>query len=105
MSYVAPQTSPAKRIALYRQKARREGLSRLEITVPRHDAVLLRQAASVLREGGPQAMRMREQLSEIIPKGPARTAKELLAFFQNSPLAKGDIDLTRDPSPIPDVEF
>jgi len=99
------KNNSAKRIALHRRKNRREGMTRLEVTVPRHDAGLIRGAAQTLREGGNRALRLREQLSTTGKAAPARNAKELLAFFQNSPLAKDDIDLTRDRSSARDVDL
>ena len=95
--------SAANRIAVYREKSSRKGMTRLEVTVPRHDATLIRKAARTLREGGQQALRLRKRLNETAPAGPSRTTGELLKFFQNSPLAKYDVDLRRDRSPIPDI--
>ncbi len=105
MTHTTTHNSPAKRITLYRENNRRKGMTRLEVTVPLHDAGLVRRAAQTLRQGGRPASRLRGQLAESGDSGTARTPQELLAFFQNSPLATYDIDLTRDKSPIPAVEF
>jgi|ERR1043166_1514532 hypothetical protein len=93
--------SGSRRVAAYRDKVQRQGLLRLEVTVPRHDAVFIRRAAETLRHGGDKAQRLREQMSEA----PIRTGADLLAFLQNSPLAKYGVALSRDKSPIPPSRF
>jgi hypothetical protein len=105
MPHMDISKATARRVASYRQKTRRQGLTRLEVTVPRRDAVLFRKAAETVRAGGAQARKLRDKMAETVSLKPAKTGADLLAFFQNSPLAKYDIDLTRDKSIDPPPEF
>lgn len=93
--------SGTRRVAAYRDKMQRKGLLRLEVTVPRHDAVFIRRAAEALRRGGDKAQKLREQMSDA----PIKTGADLLLFVQNSPLAKYELNLVRDTSPIPPSRF
>ncbi len=51
--------------------------------MPVGDAVLIRAAAAAFREGGDEALRLREALSPAVST--ARTGRELVAFLCASP--------------------
>lgn len=66
---------PSKRIALYRKRAARAGISRVEVTVPARDVAHIRAFARVLREGGALANRLRVQGEQIEKPSVARTGE------------------------------
>lgn len=70
---------PSKRIALYRKRAERSGISRVEVSVPARDVAHIRAFARVLREDGEQAERLRMQGARLEGRGIARTGEELVA--------------------------
>lgn len=83
-------------VARYRTRARRRGLVRLEVQVPRQDVERVRALATLLREGSePIAGRGRERLDTLLrtTSGDGRL-KELLAA---APLEGVEIARSRDP--------
>lgn len=73
-------------VANYRARVEREGLKRVETTVPVQDADLVKQIAGVLRSGGHSADELRISLRSLLPAGQAQTGSELLDFFRTSPI-------------------
>lgn len=86
MPRAKPHTTPAKRVALYRRKARLGGLLRFEVNLPQPDADLIRQAVGQIRAGGEAAARMRKSIERASEaKGAiARSGKELYALLRTS---------------------
>ena len=84
------------RVARHRKKVARSGARRVEVTVPAHDAVLVKTVAGALRSGGEEARRIRETLQAMLTLPKAKTGKELVAFFRSSPLV--DVEFERDRS-------
>lgn len=100
-------TTPAKRMALYRRKAKRAGRERLEVSLPTRDAELIRYAVDRIREGGDAAERMRTLLEQS--KQPnamiAKSTKELYELFRHSPLVGLDLAFERDKSLPPAIDL
>jgi len=101
------RTTPARRMALYRKKAKRSGRERFEVNLPAPDAELIRYAVDRIREGGTGAEQMRQALEHS--KNPnikvARSTNDLYKIFRNSPLVGLDLEFERDKSPVPDVSL
>ena len=82
MAKSSKKITPSKRTALYRRRAERSGISRVEVAVPESDVTHIRTFARVLREGGTVADRLRLQGSQIEKPAIARTGKELVALLR-----------------------
>ena len=54
---------------------------------------------AVLSAGGTAAERLRERLRPLIADDRARTGRDLVTFFRNSPLAGEGLALERDRAP------
>lgn len=96
------------RVAGYRARKDREGVKRVETTVPAEDISLMKDVATALRAGGPVATELRQGIRAILPGGQAQTGEQLLAFFRTSPLKEEDehiFDDLRDTSPGRTVDF
>ena len=91
-----------ERVADYRVRTNKQGLKRVETTVPEDDLDLIKGAAKVLRAGGPLASELRLAMLSVLPGTQAKTGAELLQFFQESPLLSDDemtlFDIERDQS-------
>ena len=87
------------RVTRHRRKQSAAGAQRVEVTVPRNDAGLVRALADILRAGGAAAEQLRERLRPLVADDRARTGGDLVAFFRNSPLAGEDLALERDRVP------
>ena len=100
-------TTPAKRMALYRRKAKRAGRERLEVSLPTRDAELIRYAVNRIREGGDAAEQMRSMLEQI--KQPqaviAQSTEELYGLFRRSPFVGLGLAFERDKSLPPAVDL
>ncbi|MEE4209112.1 MAG: hypothetical protein V2I43_07595 [Parvularcula sp.] len=95
----AKETKPAKvRVARHRSRASAKGSRRVEVTVPSHDASLVKAIAGALRLGGKDAKRIRESVQSLVTAPKAQTGAELVAFFRNSPLVDAELSLERDRS-------
>ena len=89
---------PKVRVARHRAKATAQGTRRIEVTVPTRDAWAIKAVASILRDGGESAKKVRKALSSITPVRPARTGAELIDFFRSSPFVSEDVVIERDRS-------
>ena len=98
-------SSTSRRVAASRSKARREGLMRLEVTVPQPDALFMRRAAETFRFGGIKAKKLRERMADIVESPVLKTGADFIAFLQRSPFAGVDLDLKRDRSVLPEPRF
>ena len=90
-----------QRVAKSGHRTVRNGLRRIEVTVPDADAPLIRELAAVLRQGGTTAWTAKDSLNSALEQKPVppsdiRTGADLLAFFDRSPLRGLDLDLDRD---------
>ena len=93
MSNIKKKLPPSERLALYRKRVERSGISRVEVAVPAHDVAHIRTFARVLREGGAMADRLRVQGSQIDKPSIARTGAELVALLQQGAREGFSIDL------------
>ena len=99
--------SPTERVAQHRRRLAEQGKRRLEVVVPESEAdiALIKELASALCEGGPSAQRVRRALAPMLYDDVAKTGRELVAFFQSSPLVGEELDLDRDKSGERDVDL
>jgi len=82
MTTSTKKPSPAKRLALYRQRAEKIGMRRVEVAVPAPDVAIIRNFARAFREGGVGAERLRRQ-GELIDHPPlARNSAELYEMLR-----------------------
>lgn len=95
----------AARVARHRVRVAASGMQRLEVSVPRADAPLLRSVARTLREGGERAVDLRRTLAAAAPPPVARTGAELWAFLRSGPLFDVELDIPRETTDRPPVEF
>lgn len=91
-------TKSKVRVARHRAKATAQGARRIEVTVPTRDAWAIKAVASILREGGKNAKKVRKAITSMTPVRPARTGVELVDFFRSSPFVGEDIVIERDRS-------
>ena len=89
-------TKKTSRVARCRKKIAASGAKRVEVTVPSHDAPLVKAMAGVLRLGGEDANRIRKSLQSLLSAPKARTGKELMAFLRASPLVETELQIERD---------
>jgi hypothetical protein len=87
--------SAKETVARYRRRARRQGLIRLEVQVPRQDAESIRSVAALLRDAAPEMAEQARQ--ELLALARAATGtgrlKDLLAA---APLEGIEIERSRD---------
>ncbi len=105
MSKAAARKGSCERVARHRTKAAATGLRRVEVTVPAHDAPLVKAIAGALRAGGPEATGVREALKPTVSLKKARSGAELVAFFRASPLASAGLTFERDRSTGRSIDF
>jgi len=86
------------RVARHRVKVAAGGARRVEVTVPSGDAPLVKAIAGALRSGGDEADRIRESLQPMLSVPRAKTGRELVAFFRDSPLVGAGPRIRRDRS-------
>lgn len=102
----AKESKPAKvRVAQHRSRTMVKGSKRVEVTVPSHDASLLKAIAGALRQGGKEAKRIRDSVRPLVSSPKAKTGAELVAFLRQSPLVGADLSLERDRSTGRTVDF
>ena len=93
-------TKKTSRVARRRKKIAARGARRVEVTVPSHDAPLVKAMAGVLRLGGEDANRIRKSLQFLLSAPKAKTGKEtgkeLMAFLRASPLVETELQIERD---------
>jgi hypothetical protein len=68
-----------KALKSHRKRLRSSGLKRVEVTVPSRDAKLVREVASVLRNGGATARRLASSVRDITGKEKEPTIAEVMA--------------------------
>ena len=95
----------ASRVARHRVRTAARGLARVEVSVPRTDASLVRSVARTLREGGKEAADLRRSLADVATPLLARTGAELVAFLRSGPLFDVELDIRRDRTDRPPVLF
>ena len=93
------------RIARHRKKLATSGAKRVEVTVPRGDAPLVKAIAGALRSGGEEAKRIRESLQPILSVPRAKTGRELVALFRASPLVDAELQVERNRTTGRSAEF
>ena len=91
-------TRKTSRVVRHRKKVATGGAKRVEVTVPSHDAPLVKAIAGALRSGGDEAKRIRDSLQPMLSVPRAKTGSELVAFFRASPLVDAELQIERDPS-------
>lgn len=97
---------PAKaRVARHRSRTMAKGSKRVEVTVPGHDASLLKAIARVLRQGGDEAKLIRAAVQPLVSSTKAKTGAELVDFLRQSPLAGVELSLQRDASTGRMIDF
>ena len=98
MGRAKDRTQKKSRVARHRKKVARSGAKRVEVTIPAHDAILIKAVAGALRAGGEDAKRIREALQPVLSLPKAKTGKELIRFFRTSPLVDTELEIERDRS-------
>ena len=89
---ISPQAS---RLARHRKRIATGGAKRVEVTVPLHDAPLVKAIAGALRSGGEDAELIRRSLQPRLTAPRARTGAELVAFFRAAPLTDAELTVER----------
>jgi len=92
------KTRQASRVARHRKRIATGGAKRVEVTVPLHDAPLVKAIAGALRSGGEGAELIRRSLQPRLTAPRARTGAELAAFLRASPLTDTELAVERDHS-------
>ena len=92
----AQRTEPNPYLERRRRRLKTAGARRVEVSVPAADTGLIRAIAKALLEDGEDAQVLRSQLGSLVDTSPARTGKELLAFFRASPLVGAELEFERD---------
>ena len=88
-----------------RQHEGERGVRRVEVTIPAKDTALIKAAAAALRAGGRQAETARKALSSLASGEMAKSGKELVAFFRDSPLVGEELVIERDRGPGRSADF
>ena len=104
MNQALPRDAAA-RVARHRVRAAANGVQRLEVSVPRADASLVRSLARTLRDGGERAVDLRRTLATVMPPPVARTGAELWEFLRSGPVFDVELDIRRETTDRPPVEF
>ena len=86
--------SQKRAIQTYRSRLGERGLARFEVLGRSTDRELIRSLARRLSEEGPEALRLRNAVSQSISDELAKKGG-ILAALRRSPLAGADIDLKR----------
>ena len=91
--------SKAQNIAIknYRSRLTARGLARFEVLGRADDRDLVRSLARKLAEDGPEAVRLRDNVSQSISGDPPQKGG-ILSALRASPLVGVDLDLSRDRS-------
>jgi hypothetical protein len=107
MPQTKTKTPSAKRMALYRRKAKTAGRQRLEINLPKHDAELIRYAVDRIREGGDAAEQMRAMIEHSKHNQAVRvqSTQQLYELCRRSPFVGLDLVFERDKSLPPNVDL
>ena len=90
------KTREASRVSRHRKRMASSGARRVEVTVPSHDAPLVKALAGVLRSNSAEAERIRKSLHPVLTATKAKTGAELVAFLRASPLAETELPIERD---------
>ena len=86
------------RIVRHRVRTSATGYRRVEVTVAKGDAGLIRAVANTLRTGGRDAESMRNALKSMTSAEPVRTGAELVGFLRASPIVGEGLEFERDRS-------
>ncbi len=92
------KTRAALRVSRYRKRMASSGTRRVEVTIPSHDAPLVKALADVLRSDGAKAELIRKLLHPVLTTSKAKTGAELVAFLRASPLTETELPIERDRS-------
>ena len=98
MKHAKPKTQKPSRVSRHRIKVAASGARRVEVTVPSHDAPLVKAIAGALRAGGDEAKHIRQSLQPMLAVPKAKTGSELVAFLRASPLVDAELLIERDGS-------
>ena len=98
-------TESAARVARHRLRAAASGMQRLEVSIPRADAPLIRTVARTLRDGGSEAAKLRRTLADAAPAPVTRTGAELWAGLRSGPLFDVELDVRREKTDRTPVVF
>ena len=88
------RTSQQRAIDLYRARLTKRGLARFEVVGRSSDRDLIRSVAKALSEGGPDADRIRETVTQAISGSPPPKGGIVRALLA-SPLVGSEIEVTR----------
>jgi hypothetical protein len=72
----------SKALKVHRARLKKRGLRRVEVSVPAHEAAVIRKAASVLREQASEAVQLRRVLGFAPEAAGTANAVELFAMAQ-----------------------
>ena len=87
-------SSQNRAVRNYRSRLKERGLARFEVLGLAKDRDLIRSLARRLAEDGPEALRLREDVSRTVEGAPQKKGG-ILAALRRSPLVGADLDLTR----------
>lgn len=97
-------SSQQRAIQNYRSRLSERGLARFEVLARDADRDLIRSLARRLAEDGPEASRIRAEVSQTICGEPPKKGG-ILAALRRSPLVGADLDLVRVREEGRDVEI
>ena len=94
---VTKMTDTAQRRALrnYRSRLNKRGIARFEVQGLETDRELIRTLARRLAEGGPESIPMRATVNQLVAAD-APSKGKILAALRRSPLADGDLQISRE---------
>lgn len=78
-----------------RRKAASTRTSRIEVTVPTGDQVLVEIVAEMLSAGGKKAEKARDALRPLVRMQRTGTGRDIVAMFRASPMVGVDLDFPR----------
>ena len=97
--------SPQKRaLTNYRARLSQRGMARFEVQALETDRALIRSLAKRLAENGPDAERLRTDVSRGLSGEPPKKGG-LLAVLRRSPMVGADLDLTREYTEGRDIDL
>ena len=87
-------SSQKRALGAYRARLTQRGIARFEVIGREADRALIRSLARRLTENGPEAERLRTNLTQVLDERTPKTGG-ILAALRRSPLVGLDLDLTR----------
>lgn len=96
--------SPQKRaLKNYRRRIAARGMTRFEVLALQNDKLLIRSLAKRLAKNDSEAQRLRDTVRQNI-EGPPTKGGILMALLR-SPLAGADLDLSRENTPLREIDL